>query len=53
MIRLSLIVAIILFTFLFYFTYEAPVLTSVPKVEKAIDMGLWSEDNKGNSLAEK
>jgi hypothetical protein len=53
MIRLSLIVAIVLFSVLFYFSYKAPVLVSVPKVEKAIDMGLWSEDNKGNSLAEK
>ena len=53
MIRLSLIVAIVLFSVLFYFSYKAPVLTSVPKVEKAVDMGIWSESNKGNSLAEK
>tara|TARA_R100000656_G_scaffold116146_1_gene88815 strand:+ start:127 stop:285 length:159 start_codon:yes stop_codon:yes gene_type:complete len=52
MIRLSLIVAIVLFSILFYFSYKAPVLTSVP-VEKAVDMGIWSESNKGNSLAEK
>ena len=52
MIRLYIALGVTLFIALYYFTYRAPVLTSVP-VEKAIDMGLWSEDNKGNSLAEK
>ena len=52
MIRLYIALGITIFIALYYFTYKAPVLISVP-VEKAIDMGLWSEDNKGNSLAEK
>ena len=53
MTRLYIALAVTVFIALFYFSYKAPVLVSVPKVEKAIDMGLWSEDNKGNSLAEK
>ena len=52
MIRLYIALAITVFIALYYFSYKAPVLTSVP-VEKAIDMGIWSESNKGNSLAEK
>ena len=53
MIRLYIALGITIFIALYYFTYKAPVLVSVPKVEKTIDMGIWSEDNKGNSLAEK
>ena len=53
MTKLYVALAITVFIALYYFTYRAPVLTSVPKVEKAIDMGIWSESNKGNSLAEK
>ena len=53
MTRLYIALAVTVFIALFYFSYEAPVLTSVPKVEKAIDMGIWSESNKGNSLVEK
>ena len=52
MTRLYIAIAVTVFVVLYYFTYKAPVLISVP-VDKAIDMGLWSEDNKGNSLAEK
>ena len=44
--------AITVFAILFYFSYKAPALISVPE-EKAIDMGIWSEKNQGNSLAEK
>ena len=53
MTRLYIALAVTAFVSLFYFSYEAPVLTSVPKVEKAVDMGIWSEKNQGNSLAEK
>ena len=53
MTRLYIALAVTAFVVLFYFSYEAPVLTSVPKVEKAVDMGIWSESNQGNSLAEK
>ena len=53
MIRLYVVLALTAFLILFYFTYKAPVLTGVPKAEKAVDMGIWSESNKGNSLAEK
>ena len=53
MTKLYVALAITVFIALYYFTYRAPVLTSVPKVEKAIDMGIWSESNKGNSLTEK
>ena len=52
MTRLYIAIAVTVCLALFYFSYKAPVLTSVP-VEKAIDMGIWSESNKGNSLAEK
>ena len=52
MTRLYVALAVIVFVALYYFTYKAPVLISVP-VEKAIDMGIWSEKNQGNSLAEK
>ena len=51
MTRLYLALAVTVFVALFYFSSKAPVLTSVP-VEKAIDMGIWSESNQGNSLAE-
>ena len=53
MTRLYIAIAVTIFIALYYFTYKAPVLTSVPKVEKAINMGIWSESNKGNSLAGK
>jgi len=53
MTRLYIALAVTVFVALFYFSYKAPVLTSVQKVEKTIDMGIWSESNKGNSLAEK
>ena len=43
--------AVTIFVALFYFSYKAPVYT-IPEAP-AIDMGIWSEDNKGNSLAEK
>ena len=52
MTRLYVALAVTVFIALYYFTYRAPVLTSVPE-EKAIDMGLWSEKNQGNSLAGK
>ena len=52
MTRLYIALAVTVFIALFYFSYKAPVLVSVP-IEKAIDMGIWSESNKGNSLAEK
>ena len=53
MTRLYVAIAVTVCLALFYFSYKAPVLVSVPKVEKSIDMGIWSESNKGNSLAEK
>ena len=53
MTRLYIALAVTVFIALYYFTYKAPVLTSVSKVEKAVDMGIWSESNQGNSLAEK
>jgi hypothetical protein len=41
MTRLYIALAVTAFVVLFYFSYEAPVLISVPKkAEKAIDMGL-------------
>ena len=52
MTRLYIALAVTVVIALFYFSYKAPVLTSVP-VEKAVDMGIWSESNKGNSLAGK
>ena len=52
MTRLYIALAVTVFIALFYFSYKAPVLVSVP-VEKAVDMVIWSESNKGNSLAEK
>ena len=52
MTRLYIALAITVFVALFYFSYKAPALVSVQE-EKAIDMGIWSESNKGNSLAEK
>ena len=52
MTRLYVAISVTVCLALFYFSYKAPVLVSVP-VEKAIDMGIWSESNKGNSLAEK
>ena len=52
MTRLYIALAVTIFAVLFYFSYKAPALISVQE-EKAIDMGIWSESNKGNSLAEK
>ena len=52
MTRLYIALAVTVFIALFYFSYKAPVLVSIP-IEKAIDMGIWSESNKGNSLAGK
>ena len=52
MTRLYLALAVTVFVALFYYSFKAPALISVLE-EKAIDMGIWSEDNKGNSLAEK
>ena len=52
MTRLYIALAVTVFIALYYFTYKAPIPTGVP-VEKAVDMGIWSESNKGNSLAEK
>ena len=52
MIRLYIALGVTIFIALYYFTYKAPVLVSIP-VEKAVDMGIWSESNQGNSLAEK
>ena len=52
MTRLYIALAVTVFIALFYFSYKAPVFVSVP-VEKAVDMGIWSESNKGNSLAGK
>ena len=52
MTSLYIALAVTVFIALFYFSYKAPVLISVP-VEKAVDMGIWSESNKGNSLAGK
>ena len=52
MTRLYIAIAVTVFAVLFYFSYKAPALISVQE-EKAIDMGIWSEKNQGNSLAEK
>ena len=52
MTSLYIALAVTVFIALFYFSYKAPALVSVQE-EKAIDMGIWSESNKGNSLAEK
>ena len=52
MTRLYVAIAVTVCLALFYFSYKAPALISIPE-EKAIDMGIWSESNKGNSLAEK
>ena len=51
MTRLYIILAIITFATLYYFTYKAPVY-KLP-VTPTVDMGIWSKDNRGNSLAEK
>ena len=45
MTKLYVAIALTVCLALFYFSYKAPVLISVP-VEKAIDMGIWSEPNK-------
>ena len=50
--RLYVALAIITFVVLFYVSYKAPSLINAP-AEKAVDMGIWSESNQGNSLAEK
>ena len=52
MTRLYIAIAVTVFIALFYFSYKAPNYYVVPE-EKAVDMGIWSESNKGNSLAEK
>ena len=52
MTRLYIALAVTVFIALFYFSYKAPVLVSVP-IEKAVDMGIWSEKNQGNSLTGK
>ena len=52
MTRLYIALAVTAFVSLFYFSYKAPALINVPE-EKAIDIGIWSESNKGNSIAEK
>ena len=44
--------AVTVFAVLFYFSSKAPNYYVVQE-EKAIDMGIWSESNKGNSLAGK
>ena len=51
MIKFYVALAVTVFVALYYITYKTPIYT-VPE-EKAIDMGIWSESNKGNSLAEK
>ena len=50
--RLYVALAVTVFVALFYFSYKAPALISVPE-EITVDMGIWSESNQGNSLAEK
>ena len=52
MTKLYVTLAITTFLALLYFSYKTPSYYVVPE-EKAIDMGIWSESNKGNSLAEK
>jgi len=47
---MCIIVTVGLFV-LFALTYRSPI--EQVKEEPAIDMGIWSETNKGNSLAEK
>ena len=51
MTRLYVALAVTAFVALYYFTYRAPVY-KVPEIP-AIDMGIWSKENQGNSLAEK
>ena len=53
MTRLYVALAVIIFAALFYFSYKTPVNGFIKPIEKTIDMGIWSESNKGNSLAEK
>ena len=53
MTRLYIALVVTAFVALFYFSYKAPSDYVVPPEEKAIDMGIWSEKNQGNSLAEK
>ena len=49
MTRLYIILGIITFAALYYFTYKAPVY-KLP-VTPTVDMGIWKD--QGNSLAEK
>ena len=51
MIRLYVALAVTAFVALYYFTYRAPVY-KLPETP-TVDMGIWSEKNQGNSLAEK
>ena len=46
--KVYIALAIVVFLGLFYISYDPPI----PETP-AIDMGIWSETNKGNSLAEK
>ena len=52
MTRLYIAIAVTVFAVLFYFSSKAPNYYVVQE-EKVIDMGIWSEKNQGNSLAEK
>jgi hypothetical protein len=49
MVKIYVGIAVVVFFGLFYISYNPPI----PIEEPAIDMGIWSETNKGNSLAEK
>ena len=51
MTRLYIILGIITFAALYYFTYKAPVY-KLP-VKPTVDMGIWNEKNQGNSLTGK
>ena len=51
MTRLYLALAVTVFIALYYFTYKEPVY-KIPETP-TVDMGIWSEKNQGNSLAEK
>ena len=49
MVRIYVALAVTVFLGLYYFSYNPPL----PIEEPGIDMGIWSETNKGNSLTEK
>jgi hypothetical protein len=49
MVRIYIALAVTVFLGLYYLSYN-PLL---PIEESGIDMGIWGETNKGNSLAEK